>query len=101
MTDLDSLIKKARLVAQREQDFERENTYSFDRIGRESYVEKMKDAGYVEIEAFSTADLTKGYFCNTCEYLEKRNASPTGYWCRKFGFPDRPFGCCDGWAWSP
>ena len=59
-------------------------------------VKKAKAAGYVEVKEYSTADLNKGYFCNTCEYFIRANTN-TGYWCKKVKFADQPYGCCNYW----
>lgn len=83
------------------QDFEKPSTYSFEQEGREKYTEKMKKSGYVEWENFENSDTKSGYFCDSCEYFEENPDSPTGMWCKKFKFPDKRFGCCDGWEIHP
>lgn len=79
------------------QEFGGARTYMFDNKGREQFASKMVKAGYVELKNFANADLMKGHWCATCPAMITAKQSPTGYACQKFKFPDRPFGCCDGW----
>ena len=73
----------------------------FDPSGRERYRRVMEQVGYVEMAAFfGRADLAH-YCCLSCEYLKEDPNSPTGYICKKYGFPDEPSGCCDGWEPLP
>ena len=75
-----------------------EGTSKFPLDGRGRYVQIMRQAGYVEDEDYAEGAREKeGYFCNTCQYFTAKFNSPTEYWCRKYLFPDRSFGCCDGW----
>jgi hypothetical protein len=67
----------------------------------------MKAAGYMELPEWADdEDVLRaiqagvGFFCGTCEYMVKTKGSPTGYWCTKFGFPDRPWGCSNGYEWK-
>ncbi len=61
----------------------------------------MKHAGYVELPEFAGHEDDKHYDCYSCEYFKAKEDSPTGYWCTKFNFPDKPHGCCDGWEMAP
>jgi hypothetical protein len=71
---------------------------SFPVDGRGKYEQIMRDAGYVEDKSYvKAAENKQGYFCNTCEYFKSKFNSPTDYWCNKYLFPDRKFGCCNGW----
>ena len=93
------------------QDFDSQATYSFPPEGRELWAEKMKMVGYVEMAGYVGAKTTDGnyvryaYCCANCPYMQVQvkgqpnvtTPSPTGYWCKEFDFPDRPWGCCDGW----
>lgn len=76
-------------------DSKADKTFQFDPAGREQYSGLMIDAGYVEFPGYPTE---KAYCCGNCPSMADDKASPTGYTCRKFQFPDKPFGCCDGWS---
>jgi hypothetical protein len=81
-----------------------DSTSFFDSSGREPYAEVMSEYGYVEMSgyvgdpggSFDTA-IPNAYCCANCPYMVDDQRSPTGYWCKKYNFPDRPNGCCDGW----
>ena len=75
------------------------SSFHFDPSGREQYETTMKGAGYVEIPQFKPH--LDGYTCASCEYMRKNQKSPTGFWCSKLSFPDRPEGCCDQWQPMP
>ena len=62
--------------------------------GREQYVPKMLQAGYVEYPGYTASNRT--YCCFNCPYMSEDAKSPTGYWCA-YGWPDREFGCCNLW----
>jgi hypothetical protein len=64
--------------------------------GRERFVAKMHQVEYVEYRVFTAGDFQ--YCCQSCPYMVEKPDSPTGYWCNKYGFPDRENGCCDGWV---
>jgi hypothetical protein len=74
------------------------STSKFPLDGRGKYQQIMVDAGYVEDSDYAEAAMKRqGYFCNTCEYFKPKFNSPTDYWCGKYLFPDRNYGCCNGW----
>jgi hypothetical protein len=76
------------------EDFEADKTYSFPKSDMtEEEAERAKAAGYVYITEFKAG--TDRFCCGNCEYMVKANTT-TGYWCRKFKFPDRPEACSDG-----
>jgi hypothetical protein len=76
------------------EDFEADKTYSFPKSDMtEEEAKRAKAAGYVYIPEFKAG--TDRFCCGNCEYIMKANTT-TGYWCRKFKFPDRPEACSDG-----
>lgn len=93
MTIVQDHLREKSLV----EDTEAPVTYSFDNTGREQFAQTMSKIGYVESPEFQQSDTSKGYFCGSCEYMKQSGASPTGFACLKFKFPDRPHGCCNGW----
>jgi hypothetical protein len=71
----------------------------FDPAGRERYVARMKQVGYVEYDVFRPHE--DGYCCQSCPAMVFDTKSPSGWWCRLVGFPDKPNGCCDKWYAKP
>lgn len=67
----------------------------FDPQGREQYAAIMDSVGYMEFRAFQGEQSKRNFCCAGCPAMAENSSSPTGYWCRKIGFPDRPWGCCD------
>jgi hypothetical protein len=83
------------------------STSEFPVQDRTQFAPRMKNAGYVEIpewgndeDVLRAIQMGVGFSCGTCEYMVPAQASSTGYWCKKFSFPDRPYGCCDGYEWK-
>ena len=69
--------------------------------GRDKWASEMREYGYVEFPSYLTT--SKNYCCANCPYMIDNlpGGVPTNQgfkWCKKFDFPDRPEGCCDGWA---
>ena len=105
-------------MTDKNEDFDSKGTYSFPMDGRERWAEEMQEYGYVEMpgyigttgipEAMRPEVIAHAYCCANCPYMVKASSrdgaglnktqSLTGYWCKKFNFPDRPNGYCDGWA---
>jgi len=78
-----------------------DETYSFPSRGRERWFPTMSRVGYVEFEAFKGKESQTGYWCRSCPYMKDDYQSPTGYICKKYSFPDEPWGCCGGWEPMP
>jgi len=76
--------------------FDRKKGYTFDNEKREAYEDEMKEYGYVEVPTFGASH--ERYCCFSCRFMLLARKSPTGYWCVKYDFPDKPHGCCDGWT---
>jgi hypothetical protein len=76
-------------------------TYSFAVDGRQPFLQKMISAGYVEMKAFQGKASRVGYWCESCPWMKEDPQGLTGYWCAKFQFPDREYGCCGGWEPMP
>jgi hypothetical protein len=85
-------------------------TSDFDPTDRQKYATLMTAIGLVgTAQAEKTLEMLKtnfgndpdkigGYWCYNCEYFSDKANSPTGYFCKQFLFPDKPFECCNGWS---
>jgi len=69
-------------------------TSFFNPRGRELWAQEMAKYGYVELPGYIVS--AKNYCCGNCISMVEDQRSPTGYWCKKYNFPDRPEGCSDG-----
>ena len=76
-------------------------TSDFDPVGREKWVAKMRQAGYQELESMKGFESYNNFCCLNCVYFDKREDSPTGWWCKEWGFPDARFGCCNSFKVLP
>lgn len=100
MLELENATSSLKLKSEREVTLEASSTsHIFDVKDREPYQRVMRNAGYVELEQFQAH--LDGFCCASCEYMRKMKTSPTEYWCKSKGFPDRPNGCCDAWEPIP
>lgn len=84
-------------------DTEGETTHIFPKVEgeNETQIQAKKDSGYTELPQFEGLADDVHYNCLNCEYLKASKNSPTGYVCAKFGYFDKPHGCCDGWELKP
>ena len=84
-------------------DTEGKQTHIFPLLIQESeaQTDKKMETGYTELPQFKGFEDEKHYNCFSCEYMKKSSKSPTGYVCKKFGYYDQPWGCCDGYEIAP
>jgi hypothetical protein len=76
-------------------------TYLFPDVEGESarQIEAKKKTGYLELTWFIATNAN--YCCGSCEYMIEAAKSPTGFYCSKYKYFDRPNGCCDGYELKP
>lgn len=55
-------------------------------------MKEKREYDYEEREGFRAGD--NCFCCQSCGYMERRESSPTGYYCTLGKFYDKPSGCC-------